>query len=376
MIGNIYIKGQIGNNYDNEGKVTLKGVTLLDVLEQFKNEQANGATSFHFHINSPGGYVSVGNDIIEFISNVENAFTVGAVQVASIATKMFCAVPVENRMIQEGTEFMIHNPWIDGVSGDATELRLAADAVEKDEIELENFYSKATGLDKSTLSNLMKNETYLDADQCVKFGFASSVLKKERTQVLALNYNKTQIEMDKEQKTVADKILAALNLQKIEKPVERKSLALDTATDAGVLVSEFETLEVGDLVTIDGEPAPTGNYNSETLGLIEVVDGVVMAITPVEEPETMDSLKAKIEELEASSIEKDSAISALETEKEESKERAEEVIAQLKNIKAMKSEHEPTPRVEAFSKDKDKKEPVKRKSYAEAKAQANENRKK
>lgn len=358
MIGNIYITGQIGNTYDNNGNVVVRGVTLLDILDQFTDlPSERSATYFHLE-NSPGGYVSTGNDIIEFISNVPNAFVVAHGSIASITTKIFCAVPVENRMVEEGLEFMIHNPWIDGVSGDASELRAAADDVEKHEIELEAFYSKATGLDKSTLSNLMKNETYLTAEQCVKFGFASSILKKEKTRILALKYNQNEIEMNKEQKTVAESIMSKLGYVKAPKENEgRKVLAVMTVTDKGTLDSEFETLEENDAVTIDGEPAPTDVYTTEDGRIIEVVDGIAVKITVEGEGEDdTEALKARIAELESEveaskstteTLEADKL--ALEKEVKEKDENAKEVLAQLEVLAKMESNGEPiekTPRFE------------------------------
>jgi ATP-dependent protease ClpP protease subunit len=359
MIGNIYIKGQIGNTYDNDGNVVVRGVTLLDILDQFTDLPSDrSATYFHLE-NSPGGYVTTGNDIIEFISNVPNAFVVAHGSIASITTKIFCAVPVENRMVEEGLEFMIHNPWIDGVSGDASELRAAADDVEKHEIELEAFYSKATGLDKSTLSNLMKNETYLTAEQCVKFGFASSILKKEKTRVLALNYNQNEIEMNKEQKTVAESIMAKLGYVKAPKTNDegRKVLAVMTVTDKGTLDSEFETLEENDAVTIDGEPAPSGTYVAEDGRIIEVVDGIAVKITVEGEGEDdTEALKARIAELE-SEVEASKATTetleadklALEEKIEASDKNAKEVLAQLEVLAEMESNGEPIEKTPRFN---------------------------
>ena len=356
MIGNIYIKGQIGNTLNPDGSIKTAGVTLLDVLDQF-TDLPKETTTYQFYIDSPGGYATVGSEIIDFIAGIENAVVIGQNMVASVATKIFCAVPVENRIIEEGTQFMIHNPWVRGMSGDAEALRAAADDVEKHELEFEAFYSKATGLDKSTLSNLMKNETYLTAEQCVKFGFASSILKKEKTRVLALNYNQNEIEMNKEQKTVAESIMAKLGYVKAPKENEgRKVVAVMTVTDKGTLDSEFETLEENDEVTIDGEPALTGVYTTEDGRIIEVVDGIAVKITVEGEGEDdTEALKARIAELE-SEVEASKSTSetleadklALEKEVKEKDENSKEVLAQLEVLAKMESNGEPVEKTPRF----------------------------
>jgi len=67
MIVNIYITGQIGNTLNEKGEITTRGVTLLDVVEQVAAHPKESIK--RFVINSPGGYVSIGNEILNFISS-------------------------------------------------------------------------------------------------------------------------------------------------------------------------------------------------------------------------------------------------------------------------------------------------------------------
>ena len=71
MIVNIYIKGQIGNTLDDNGEIITRGVTLLDVVEQVYAHPQESIK--RFVIDSPGGYVTIGNDIANFIAELPNA---------------------------------------------------------------------------------------------------------------------------------------------------------------------------------------------------------------------------------------------------------------------------------------------------------------
>lgn len=61
MIAQINIHGQIGPSYVDEKGLFHKGVVLLDVIEQAESQPE--ATEFEVSINSPGGYVDIGDAI-------------------------------------------------------------------------------------------------------------------------------------------------------------------------------------------------------------------------------------------------------------------------------------------------------------------------
>jgi hypothetical protein len=164
--------------------------------------------------------------------------------------------------------------------------------------------------------------------------------------------------MNKEQKTVAESIMAKLGYVKAPKTNDegRKVLAVMTVTDKGTLDSEFETLEENDAVTIDGEPAPSGTYVAEDGRIIEVVDGIAVKITVEGEGEDdTEALKARIAELE-SEVEASKATTetleadklALEEKIEASDKNAKEVLAQLEVLAKMESNGEPIEKTPRF----------------------------
>lgn len=372
MIVNIYITGQIGNTLNEKGEITTRGVTLLDVVEQVAAHPKESIK--RFVINSPGGYVSIGNEISDFIASIPNAQTHGVKQVASIATRIFLAAQKENRTIEAGTEFMIHNPWISGAIGDAEELAKIVESLEKDENELENFYSKATGLDKTTLSSLMRVETTLTPEQCVKLGFAQSIKEQELSPILALNYNQKQEEMTNKDKGVIESILAKLGYEKKEPEVKqnadgRNIVAIMVETDKGVIENDFEDIQVNDVVKVNGEENVTDVFTTEDGVIYEIVDGVVMTITDSEgEDDELAKLKAENEKLKA---ENESLVEAHKVEIEERDANTAEIKAKIEALALLKSEGEPSQKETVFRSKDDK--PT-RKSFAEVKEQMKKNK--
>lgn len=316
MIGNVYIIGQIGSNYDDNGNLIKKGVEVIDVVQQLSSIQ--DAERVNVYINSEGGFVDTGRQIAELLKNVPNCFTIASELCASIATEIHLAVPLQNRLIEKGTTYMIHNPLFMGVSGDADTLKRMSESIKKTESEMEAMYSKATGLSKEILSSLMQVETHLTDEQAVKLNFASKVIDKMERKAVAL-FNNQKSNMEKQSKSFSERLaLAMAVLTGKEEVNERNALAMEIPTDKGLLVTPFEDLQVGDEAMIEGQPAPDGEYLAENGQVLVVMGGLVAEIKEAVEPENEElaqlkaeneSLKAQISELSTVS---ESALAKLE----------------------------------------------------------------
>lgn len=299
MIGNVYIIGQIGSNYDDNGNLIKKGVEVIDVVQQLSSIQ--DAERVNVYINSEGGFVDTGRQIAELLKNVPNCFTIASELCASIATEIHLSVPLQNRLIEKGTTYMIHNPLFMGVSGDADTLKRMSESIKKTESEMEAMYSKATGLSKEILSSLMQVETHLTDEQAVKLNFASKVIDKMERKAVAL-FNNQKSNMEKQSKSFSERLaLAMAVLTGKEEVNERNALAMEIPTDKGLLVTPFEDLQVGDEAMIEGQPAPDGEYLAENGQVLVVMGGLVSEIKEMVEPanEELAQLKAENESLKA-----------------------------------------------------------------------------
>jgi ATP-dependent protease ClpP protease subunit len=358
MIGHVYINGQIGNTYDDNVNVTAKGVELIDVVAQIQD--LNEVEAIHVHINSEGGYVSIGRSIAEFLKSVPNCYTIAETLCASIATEIHLAVPLQNRMIVEGTTYLIHNPWLQSVSGDASQLEEYAKGIKETESEMISMYAKATGISKEALSGLMKIETSLTSEQCLKLGFASAVLPKMEKRAVALLYNQKQINM---KKPLMDRLALAMSaFTEALKTNEREAVAMVVVTDKGTLMTAFEDLVVGDAITLeDGTNPENGDYVTEDGVKIVVTEGVITEIVEVEDEQApeMDALKAELSELKAKFEEQS-------TELAKATEVAETVVAKMEELAKLGSNFTPPVAKAQFRTIQD---PTKPKTMAERKAE-------
>lgn len=405
MIGHVYISGAIGNSYEDDGiTIKKKGFELIDLIEQIESLNESVEKTY-IHVNSPGGYVSKGNSIAEFVSSLKNCFTIAEGMCASIATKIHLSVPLQNRSVQEGCDYIIHNPFLQQVTGDADELQKMADATKKIEEDLEGMYAKVTGLSKQALSGLMQLETALTPEQCVKFKFASSITKKEQQNVLALIYNEKTEEMKLSFKQRTANAMAAIKGEALPHPVKnntsvkndkREAKALLLETDQGNITTPFGDIMEGDeALWDDGTPAPDGTYIVSTTGVMQatgetleagfaivVSGGIISSITPVEgdadddTENTVKDLKTKLDAEIAKNTTLTETNATLTTEVETSKKEAEEVVSQMEELAKLGSDYTPPDAVAHFRKQARSKAPkeVSRASMKERKKQIKENK--
>jgi len=141
MVGQIFINGQIGANPEE------KGVNLIDVIAQVKNQPF--ATSFEVYINSEGGYVDVGFDIHDYLRSLKLPIkTIGVGLVASIATVIFMAG--DERILKEGTQFMIHLPS-GAVEGNSEEIAYYHQMMQDTQSRLVKFYTNTLALTEEAI---------------------------------------------------------------------------------------------------------------------------------------------------------------------------------------------------------------------------------
>ena len=303
MIGRINIIGQIGDTLNEDGTIKTKGVHLQDVVIQVNNNK--NADELHVYINSGGGEVSVGQAIATYLSKLPNVTTIANELCGSIATEIHLAVPLARRKIIAGTEYFIHNPLLDNVRGNSADLIAAANHIKPYETAMLNMYAKATGLDKASLQGLMAQETSLTDEQCKSLGFVSEIMPRQTLRAVAF-YNKNQNTNQKPNEMELKEAFAELKALITKNQPKPKAMQADSDKGVAEWASETPTPAVGEVVMLDGNAIAEAMDITLADGTIVKVDatGVVLeVIAPAAanaDAETIESLKAKIAELEAS----------------------------------------------------------------------------
>jgi ATP-dependent protease ClpP protease subunit len=308
MIGKISINGHIGDSYvDSQGQAHV-GTNLLSVIDQVANFP--DALAYEVSINSPGGYVDVGDAIYDYLLSLKKqGKTITTIQtglIGSIATKLFLAG--DRRIADDRYQFWIHNPFQENVSGDADAMQAAADLLGATEKNLRKFYAEFTQISDEGLDGLMKIETGLSADQCIKFKFAT-----EKKLVPAFNTIKiNKMANKKDDKSFMEHVKAYFVAEKpkgvqpkAEIPTnEAKSMVVNLADGSGAFWVEGELVEGANAFLLDEAQQPTmepladGDYPVDGGSVVSVAGGVITAVAAPEEEAAVETLtKEMVQEM-------------------------------------------------------------------------------
>lgn len=123
------------------------------------------------YINSRGGMVGEGWAIYNQLKRFEKCKTVADGFVASIATVIFMAG--REREMSPASMLYIHNAWTN-TAGNAQQLRKDADDLDKMTERSAAIYLEHVNIGAEKLRELMDAETWLDPDEAVTMGFATS----------------------------------------------------------------------------------------------------------------------------------------------------------------------------------------------------------
>ena len=131
-------------------------------------------------LNSPGGDVFEGIEIYNYIKNHEQPVTVEIMGVAASAASII-AMGADNIIMNTGTSLMIHeaSTW---TFGNKSDIQKTLNALETIDDSLVAVYVERTGLEAEEISDLLKAETWMTADEAVEKGFADEVRKAPKAE--------------------------------------------------------------------------------------------------------------------------------------------------------------------------------------------------
>lgn len=280
-------------------------------FNNFLDELDPAAEDYTVHIYSPGGDVFEGQAIYNGLRNTGKKVKVLIEGVcASIATLIAAAADPGQLFINSNSQFMVHPPKFNNISGDANQLRTGAEQLEQIKTLLINVYRKRTGLPEQKLRELVDRETWMLPEEAKNLGFVDDVVESMK----AVAYANFKInDMD-------NKILSAIEAlnKKISGLWKPKNMSATLADGTVIQVDAEDGEWVGKNVTKeDGSPLEAGEYPMEDGRILVIGDGstiaeVKEAVTDQIEPENKEDMeyKAKYEAAEARIKELESALEA------------------------------------------------------------------
>lgn len=128
-------------------------------------------------INSPGGSVPEGMALLDVMAAVPCPIrTVCVGTAASMASLLF--VCGDTRDMLEHSHLIIHDPLVQNLSGSALKIDVASKNLLKTRETIGKIYAKVSGKTLDEIYALTCEDTLLDAEMALQFGFADRVIDK------------------------------------------------------------------------------------------------------------------------------------------------------------------------------------------------------
>jgi ATP-dependent Clp protease protease subunit len=165
----IFVAGEIEDHMAN---------TIVAQLLHLEQEDSN--KDITLYVNSPGGSVSAGMAIIDTMNFIKpKVSTVCVGLAASMGAMILSQGEKGKRFVLPNSEVMIHQP-LTGVQGQASDIVIAADNVNKMKHKLIKMIAKATGQKETKVEKDMDRNYWMNAEESKKYGIVDDIIKKRK----------------------------------------------------------------------------------------------------------------------------------------------------------------------------------------------------
>lgn len=284
------IKNKYGiKNVVNEDTVVIYLDREVEEDITLKYLQSQITTDFNalvLDIASPGGSVIEGMRIMQWLNDlsVQGKFIMTIVSANAYSIASMIMLVANYRVISNHGQVMVHNPMVPELKyANAAELEENVRQLRELEEQMRNIYTAFTGLCDDDIKALLENETYLDPELSLKYGFVDEIINmKKKPYVMAdANAIKHKILNMSKTRNIVNKILFALDGVKVVNQVYNTSQGgedieiyqLDPSTYA---VGDRTNVESGEVQLSDGAKLTIEDY------IITDIDKSVNPVEPVE----------------------------------------------------------------------------------------------
>lgn len=278
-------------------EIGMWGITAQDFINDIKEHKGQ---PMDLHINCVGGDVFDGMAIYNVLKKRTQKTTV---YVEGIAASMggIIALAGDEVIMSENSLYMIHNAW-GGTMGEASDMRKYANILEKLSDESADIYSKKTGLPIEQVKDMMNEETWMNAEEALGFGFIDSI--SDAVKVAA------KVDVSKFKNITSDKVKQTLNIN-----LKNSKMTED--------LKNWFNKKVDEIIS-------SVKANDETAETVESTGNVEVEVTIVDEEEVAN----KLSNFEASVKSLNSTIANLEEEMTSTKGANETLTEEVSSLQA------------------------------------------
>ena len=153
----------------------------LIVAQMLFLEAQDPEKDIQLYINSPGGSVTAGFAIYDTMQYVKcDVSTICIGLAASFGAFLLAGGAKGKRIALANAEIMIHQPAIhgNGVQGQATDIKIMSDNMQKSKQRLNRFLAENTGKSVEQIQTDTERDNYMSAKEALQYGLIDQVIEK------------------------------------------------------------------------------------------------------------------------------------------------------------------------------------------------------
>jgi len=154
-------------------------IANLVIAQMLFLEAEDPDKDIQLYINSPGGSITAGfaiYDTMQFIRPDVQTICIG--QAASIAAVLLAAGTKSKRYSLPNSRILIHQPWLSGLGGQATDIDIAAKEILRMRVRINEILVIHTGQDVKRIQEDTERDYIMSAEQGREYGIIDDVIRK------------------------------------------------------------------------------------------------------------------------------------------------------------------------------------------------------
>ena len=154
-------------------------IANLIIAQMLFLEAEDPDKDIQLYINSPGGSITAGFAIYDTMQFIRpNVQTICIGQAASIAAVLLAAGTKGKRYSLPNSRILIHQPWLSGLGGQATDIDLAAKEILRMRERINEILVHHTGQDAKRIQADTERDYIMSAEQGKDYGIIDDVIRK------------------------------------------------------------------------------------------------------------------------------------------------------------------------------------------------------
>lgn len=154
-------------------------VANLIIAQLLFLEKEDSDKDIDLYINSPGGSITAALAIYDAMQLVKpDVSTVCMGMAASAAALLLAAGAKAKRLALPYSRIMIHQPWVRGIGGQATDIDIHAKEIIRTRATLNEILSNHTGQPLDRIEKDTERDYYMSSQEALEYGIIDKIIEK------------------------------------------------------------------------------------------------------------------------------------------------------------------------------------------------------